>query len=635
MKMNSVSAAESAAEPAVNTASALLSTLVPDTIAPILRAALLLLVLSLPTLYFGWFIVERLLLRFMFVHLIPPAQLGAPVSLGGLSLRYGYIELRDLRIGNGPGKWKAPFAIQMGRFRIELSLLGFLSLLPGPFLLNDLRFGPLEFSLGFRIRQIDKITVENLVVFLEDAGDDSEAAAVIVREGDLLKPPSSAFGTTVVCRVVLEPTRLRFFDPGDASSAAPPAAATDTAAADVTTPAPHRGTSVCSLKLTSMTRVSEDEIATSAEGATASAFTVISGKQQFTAGCLSVEERDAWMTSIREVIRKHKATRKLSSRSLPSPTDLAAAAGGEEGIAAGEAAAAMEPATTAAGATAAGAAAAGATPARAPDAVVGWPSNARWIQDLIDEADAKKQQRVLQAERRRREWRRQWHQDGRGGEGGRGGHGSGGREGNSRTLSRRQSRLSGDGEELDAADTSGGSTRPRAASAASPLTSPWTPPHEAAPSSRGSPKGPATPSSRRDDDDDDVTFEMSDGLSSSSSSRRDALGIGEDDSLGGQLRALRTALSDLSQTSTAKGFLESVRRLLAEQQRAVLDRRRGFVEQVPRALTPEPSHCHRRCHAPAHGPAHGPDLSLGLGPRPNDPSNYPSSPLPLSGGARP
>ena len=75
------------------------------------------------------------------------------------------IALHDIRVSNPPGAWQSPYALRIGRLHIRVSnLLSLLSLHPG----GLIRLGSLEFTLGFRIKALESIEVEDTVVHLED-----------------------------------------------------------------------------------------------------------------------------------------------------------------------------------------------------------------------------------------------------------------------------------------------------------------------------------------------------------------------------------------------------------------------------------------------------------------------------------
>ena len=102
----------------------------------------------------------RMLLVHVLQHKMGDGALSnAPVSLESVLIRAWHVELRGLRIGNVPGAWDAPHAVQLDRLRLSVSgLLGLLSLLQVPPANKAgapgglLRAGSLEFTIGFCIK---------------------------------------------------------------------------------------------------------------------------------------------------------------------------------------------------------------------------------------------------------------------------------------------------------------------------------------------------------------------------------------------------------------------------------------------------------------------------------------------------
>ena len=136
-------------------------------------------------------------------------KLRTKVSIDSLHLRRWSVELRGICISNGPGKWEAPYAIKLTRFRVQFTLLGLISVIFPP----DVRIGPLEFHLGFRIKKIETVEVEGLSVFLEDADEGELPSEPSLKQGTLLKRPlNGGFGSARLRNFVLSASRLSWFD---------------------------------------------------------------------------------------------------------------------------------------------------------------------------------------------------------------------------------------------------------------------------------------------------------------------------------------------------------------------------------------------------------------------------------------
>ena len=116
-------------------------------------------------------------------------KLRTKVSIDTLHLQRWCVEVRGVLIANGPGNWEAPYALKLSRFRVEFTFLGLLSVLFPP----NLRLGPLEFHLGFRIKKVETVEMEDLSIFLEDADEEElhDISAVALRQASLLKRPIS------------------------------------------------------------------------------------------------------------------------------------------------------------------------------------------------------------------------------------------------------------------------------------------------------------------------------------------------------------------------------------------------------------------------------------------------------------
>ena len=85
----------------------------------LVRAILLLAILSGSFAYLCWTShVEPLVLTPLLVRELRKKLGGAPVRLSAVRLRRGHVELRGLRIDNGPGQWTVPCAMSLSRLRV-------------------------------------------------------------------------------------------------------------------------------------------------------------------------------------------------------------------------------------------------------------------------------------------------------------------------------------------------------------------------------------------------------------------------------------------------------------------------------------------------------------------------------------
>ena len=148
---------------------------------------------------------------------------------------------------NGPGgPWEAPFSLRIRRLRIQFRrLVGFCSLLP-PLTAGQNRLGPLAFTWGFRIKELEVATIDGVELYLEDGagpphegrrgggggggGGGASPEEGGLRRGTLLKLPRTGFGQPSARLAVLEPTALVWFTAGS-SAGKPRGAACEAAAA--------------------------------------------------------------------------------------------------------------------------------------------------------------------------------------------------------------------------------------------------------------------------------------------------------------------------------------------------------------------------------------------------------------------
>ena len=254
-------------------------------------------IVALCAAYFSWSRVEDLLRRRLVAAL--RAKLKVGVSLEGLSIRRTGIEIRGLLIENAPGEWSAPHAVQLDSFRFCTRPLAFLSL-PG---LVRLRFLPLEFCAGFRVKEIETIDIDGLTINLEDsmelnartqsmdAADEtskprkpSAQGEAIIKRGVVDKLPRSGIGATRRRLITLSQRHVQWFDEAkDPETAAP------------------KG----SLRLTATARVeplSLDRGVVGSSAASARLVVACSGEELVLCAA-SAGERDEWVHAVGAVIR--------------------------------------------------------------------------------------------------------------------------------------------------------------------------------------------------------------------------------------------------------------------------------------------------------------------------------------------
>lgn len=218
-----------------------------------------------------WLIDTRTVMIYLISRRL--AELGCsnlPVFLESASIDFWTFELRGLRIGNTPGEWNAPFAMHLDRLRITVgSILGMLSIHPGapPFLF---RLSRLEFTLGFRIKEVETVLFEGMVIYIEDA---PTLGVEVLKRGTLLKKPIG-LGSMARKDFVLDRTRLACYEVGSSKK---PQSVIRMYASSTVEPLPE---------------VEAD----------AFPFELISGKDRLTLLAATEVERDEWVEAIKQAI---------------------------------------------------------------------------------------------------------------------------------------------------------------------------------------------------------------------------------------------------------------------------------------------------------------------------------------------
>lgn len=276
-----------------------------------------------------------------------------------------HVEFQNVIVANGPGVWEAPYSLRIKKLYIQFRLIGWISLWP-QLTAGHYRIGPLELTAGFRVKEMEAADYEGIELYLEDAETNVDTSVFsVLKQSTMLKAPQSGFGRIRRRVIVLEASRILWYEVG------------------ATTP---RGT----LKLAPSSSVERrDDEEPNAEdgdesvgGVLASGgqmalpptpvrvhsnehghpFTVISGKQHVTLIASSAHERDEWSAAIERAVANLKS--------------------GGGGV-----------------------------------APLAWSSNSEWIERFFDEIDGDKTRKKVRTERRRREWRRRWLLDAEGGAG--------------------------------------------------------------------------------------------------------------------------------------------------------------------------------------------------------------------------
>ena len=269
------------------------------------------------------------------------------VTIGGVQASRWSLVLRDLRVDNPPGSWKAPYAVHIGRLHVRVSnLMALLSLHPG----GLLRLGSLELTLGFRIKALESVEIEGVTVHLEDAPgspaacgslssrDLATSSRRLLKRGMVRKEPMNGrIGMHRLREFVLEQSLLSWYEPGefveDARRSRPPQ---------------PKGT--LRLFATSFVEASSGR-GGEACGEGEAVLSVISAADTLTLCFGAGRERDSWRDAIEDAV--------------------AALGNGS---------------------------------------VVPRHSNAAWLEALVAEDESRKVRWRRHAMRRRREWRRRWQQ---------------------------------------------------------------------------------------------------------------------------------------------------------------------------------------------------------------------------------
>ncbi|KAL1518750.1 hypothetical protein AB1Y20_003035 [Prymnesium parvum] len=240
----------------------------------LLLALLLLLALAAASAYL-LFDVRSFLLWSIRARLAELGCPGLPVSLDAASATFWSLEMRGLTVGNLRGEWRAPYAMRMERVHLRVAgLLALLSLHPcnPPHLL---RFGELEFTVGFRVKALEVFEVEGMRVYIEDAHELPRAQDALLRGAMGKRPLNGGMGPVEHREVVLEATRISWYD--------------------------HAGAQ----KAKGMLRLyASSAVEPVSGGGLPFAFEVISGADRLTLLAASEQERDAWVEAIRRAVRE-------------------------------------------------------------------------------------------------------------------------------------------------------------------------------------------------------------------------------------------------------------------------------------------------------------------------------------------
>ena len=206
------------------------------------------------------------------------------------------IALHDIRVSNPPGAWQSPYALRIGRLHIRVNnLLSLLSLHPG----GLIRLGSLEFTLGFRIKALESIEVEDTVVHLEDGAVDacgsvfsSQLSSARLKQGMIRKEPlNGQIGVRRLREFVLQRSLLTWYEPGeltdDPRRSRPPQ--------------PKGALRLFTSTFVEVNRVSSGDAEACSEGDTS--FSVVSGADTLTLCFEHSEEHDAWRDAIEDAVK--------------------------------------------------------------------------------------------------------------------------------------------------------------------------------------------------------------------------------------------------------------------------------------------------------------------------------------------
>ena len=238
------------------------------------KALVLVLLLAAAVGYLQWDLIEaaaRRLAQYAFTK-----KLGTRWTCESLLLRRDSIEFRGVLVANGPGEWMSPYSLRIRRFRLQFRLVGFFSLIPH-LTTGHLRLGPLEWSLGFRVKEVEAADFEGVELFLEDARAEQDGVAVAaLKQGVLHKAPRSGFGSVQSRLIVLEAHRIRWCEEGDGAK------------------------QIGALKLGASSSVITDDVSPKQEGGYP--LVVVAGGKQLTLIAETPAERDSWVGAIEGAI---------------------------------------------------------------------------------------------------------------------------------------------------------------------------------------------------------------------------------------------------------------------------------------------------------------------------------------------
>ena len=137
-------------------------------------------------------------------------KLGTRWSCESMVVRKNAVEFKGVLVANGPGEWEAPFSLRIRRVRLQYRLLGFMSLF-GELTAGHFRLGPLEFTFGFRVKEIEAADFAGVELYLEDAEEVSSSSVAALKQGVLRKVPQSGFGAVRSRHGSCSASRSRFW----------------------------------------------------------------------------------------------------------------------------------------------------------------------------------------------------------------------------------------------------------------------------------------------------------------------------------------------------------------------------------------------------------------------------------------
>ena len=164
------------------------------------RCFIFLLVLLLIAACNVTYVLRRFLVHILQTKAVDGALRNSPVSIGALAVRGWSLELTHVRIDNVQGNWTTPFALHMNAVRLSFGGPGaLLSLLQLPAAAavdspSILRFGALDFIVGFRVKALEVLEFTGVTVHVENAAAASEERVPkdVRKVGVLHKDPLNA-----------------------------------------------------------------------------------------------------------------------------------------------------------------------------------------------------------------------------------------------------------------------------------------------------------------------------------------------------------------------------------------------------------------------------------------------------------